>query len=237
MLMRFWKKESIKHMTKSKLILGENGEDTRLIQGSTIGNTLQRLNKVACEKRTLAPITEFADDDWRMAWLVTLIEEKLKDRARQGHHELKLDFLGQIFPYLGRDTDIERNYDLEDPQFIKNANKALDDGMMIRTFLNNRIRNLATRIDLEKNIIEYDVLGSRIFLIPKYKQKAIESYLRLRLLINTLSPEQTVDLKRYLCFKLQPVLLSCEVRTQPISADGFGHIDSVKMDLAITFAW
>ncbi|MCZ3495189.1 hypothetical protein L2678_08685 [Lactobacillus gasseri] len=107
-------------MTKSKLILGENGEDTRLIQGSTIGNTLQRLNNVACEKRTLAPITEFADDDWRMAWLVTLIEEKLKDRARQGHHELKLDFLGQIFPYLGRDTDIERNYDLEDPQFIKN---------------------------------------------------------------------------------------------------------------------
>lgn len=63
MLMRFWKKESIKHMTKSKLILGENGEDTRLIQGSTIGNTLQKLNKVACEKRTLAPITEFADDN------------------------------------------------------------------------------------------------------------------------------------------------------------------------------
>lgn len=61
--MRFWKKESIKHMTKSKLILGENGEDTRLIQGSTIGNTLQKLNKVACEKRTLAPITEFADDN------------------------------------------------------------------------------------------------------------------------------------------------------------------------------
>lgn len=56
----------------------------------------------------------------------------------------------------------------------------------------------------------------------------------MRLLINTLSPEQTVDLKRYLCFKLQPVLLSCEVRAQPISADGFGHIDSVKMDLAIT---
>lgn len=80
-------------------------------------------------------------------------------------------------------------------------------------------------------------LGSRIFLIPKYKQKAIESYLRLRLLINTLSPEQTVDLKRYLCFKLQPVLLSCEVSAQPISADGFVHIDSVKMDLAITFAW
>lgn len=63
MLMRFWKKESIKHMTKSKLILGENGEDTRLIQGSIIGNTLQKLNKVACEKRTLAPITEFADDN------------------------------------------------------------------------------------------------------------------------------------------------------------------------------
>ena len=223
-------------MTKSKLILGENGEDTRLIQGSTIGNTLQKLNKVAYEKRELAPVTEFADDDWRMAWLVTLIEEKLKGRARQGHHELELKFLGQIFPDLGRD---ENDNDLNDPQFIKDANEALDDEMMITTSLNKRICDLAKRVNLQKNILEYDALGSRIFLIPKYKQKAIESYLRLRLLINTLSPEQAVDLKRYLCFKFQSVLLACEIKNYPADTDGFGMgiITKWLPDLNITFAW
>lgn len=218
---------------ENKLIPGEDG--TRLIQGSTIENTLQKLNKEAYEKRKLAPVTEFADDDWRMAWLVTLIEEKLKDRARQGHHELELESLGQIFPYL--DRDMEKNYDLEDPLFIKNANKALDDEMMITTSLNNRICNLAKMIDLEKNIFDYDALGSKIFLLPKYKQKAIESYLRLRLLINTLSPEQAVDLKRYLCFKFQSVLLACEVWTQPTSTEVFGCINNLSLDLNITFAW
>lgn len=234
--MRFWKKESTKHMTKSKLILGENGEDTRLIQGSTIGNTLQKLNKAAYEKRKLAPVTEFADDDWRMAWLVTLIEEKLKDRARQGHHELELKFLGEIFPYLGHD---ENNNDLDDPRFIKNANDALDDEMMINTFLNKKICDLAKRVNLQKNVLEYDVLGSRVFLIPKYRQKAIESYLRLRLLINTLSPAQAVDLKRYLCFKFQPVLLTCEVKNYPADTNGLGMgiINKWFTDLNITFAW
>lgn len=223
-------------MTKSKLILGENGEDTRLIQGSTIGNTLQKLNKASYEKRKLAPVTEFADDDWRMAWLVTLIEEKLKDRARRGHHELELKFLDQVFPYLGRD---ENNNDLSDPQFIKDANETLDDEMMITTSLNKRICDLAKRVNLQKNILEYDVLGSRIFLISKYKQKTIESYLRLRLLINKLSPAQDVDLQRYLCFKFQPVLLSCEVKNYPAGTVGYGLgiINKWSTDLNITFAW
>ena len=223
-------------MTKSKLILGENGEDTRLIQGSTIGNTLQKLNKASYEKRKLAPVTEFADDDWRMAWLVTLIEEKLKDRARRGHHELELKFLDQVFPYLGRD---ENNNDLSDPQFIKDANETLDDEMMITTSLNKRICDLAKRVNLQKNILEYDVLGSRIFLIPKYKQKTIESYLRLRLLINKLSPAQAVDLQRYLCFKFQPVLLSCEVKNYAAGTVGYGLgiINKWSTDLNITFAW
>lgn len=125
---------------------------------------------------------------------------------------------------------------MEDSLFIKNANKALDDEM-ITTSLNNRICNLAKMIDLEKNILDYDALGSKIFLLPKYKQKAIESYLRLRLLINTLSPEQAVDLKRYLCFKFQSVLLACEVWTQPTSTEVFGCINNLSLDLNITFAW
>lgn len=41
---------------ENKLILGEDG--TRLIQGSTIEDTLQKLNKEAYEKRKLAPVTE-----------------------------------------------------------------------------------------------------------------------------------------------------------------------------------
>lgn len=227
-------------MTKSKLILGGNGEDTRLIQGSTIGNTLQKLNKAAYEKRKLAPVTEFADDDWRMAWLVTLIEEKLKDKARQGHHELELKFIGQIFPSLVRD---ENGNDLDDPEFIKAYNDALDNDMMINTSFNKtfnkRICDLAKRVNLQKNILEYDVLGSRIFLIPKYNQKAIESYIRLRFLINNLSPAQAVDLQRYLCFKFQPVLLSCEVKNYPASTDGFGMgiINKWFTDLNIIFAW
>ncbi len=201
-------------------------KDVYVVEQSKILTTLQKLNKEAYEKRKLAPVTEFDDDDWRMAWLVALIEEKLKDSARQGHHELELKSLDQIFPYLGRD---ENNNDLDDPHFIKSANDALDNDMMIITSLNKRICDLAKRVNLQESILEYDVLGSRIFLIPKYKQKAIESYLRLRLLRNTLSPAQAVDLQRYLCFKFQPILLSCEVRTQPIPI--------VKMDLAITFAW
>lgn len=51
--------------------------DDRVIVQSQVLTTLQNLNKEAYEKRKLAPVTEFADDDWRMLWLVVLIEDKL----------------------------------------------------------------------------------------------------------------------------------------------------------------
>ncbi|QIA88667.1 hypothetical protein [Lactobacillus johnsonii] len=204
-------------------------KDVYVIEQSKILTALQKLNKEAYEKRKLAPVTEFDDDDWRMAWLVALIEDKLKDRAQQGHHEMKLVLFKQIFPFLGCDYVEGRNYSLDDPQFIVMCNNALITGNTIDTSINKRICDLATEIHLNKNIFEYGFLG-HLKISPKYRQKTIDSYIRLRYLAITLSPEQAVKLERYICIKFKPVLLKCKVVSVTDKRYSW-------TDLNITFAW
>lgn len=202
--------------------------DDRVIVQSQVLTTLQNLNKEAYEKRKLAPVTEFADDDWRMLWLVVLIEDKLKWYASLGHHEIKFKSLDEFI------TLLDNSFNLNDFEDLKNGKKPKFKFNKEILFSNyrDRISALAKKAHL---IAEYCTLLNvpvmEDYWLLKNKKKIVESYASLRILVNYLSPEEAVDLKRYLCFKFQSVLIECKV---------FSLVDMNNdrtSDLKFTFAW
>lgn len=91
---------------------------------------------------------------------------------------------------------------------------------------NNREKFEKEVLRLAKSLNINRTIGS--FLIPKYRNETIYSFDLLKLFIDLL-PDDAYSLKRYLCFKYEPILLQCEITNSKKHEN--------LANLVITFAW
>ena len=81
------------------------------------------------------------------------------------------------------------------------------------------IFTLAKQIELD-NIVA-------MYVQPKFKKEVIDSYIQLKDLLKILNKDEAINLKKYLCFKFESIISSCEIYSA----------DSSNEEIKISFAW
>lgn len=78
---------------------------------------------------------------------------------------------------------------------------------------------LAKQIELD-NIVA-------MYVQPKFKKEVIDSYIQLKDLLKILNKDEAINLKKYLCFKFESIISSCEIYSA----------NSSNEKIKISFAW
>ncbi|KXN76486.1 hypothetical protein U2F58_03340 [Lactobacillus johnsonii] len=66
-----------------------------------------------------------------------------------------------------------------------------------------------------------------MYVQPKFRKEVIESYIQLKDLLKILNKDEAKRLKKYLCFKFESIISSCEIYSE----------DSSNEKIKIFFAW